>query len=123
MNHKLRMLAAHLPPYPKLVNGQPQYTRVVVDGSDVIEKHGNGFKIQGKVVEPSKKYLMPVAILANHFDELQKAWRASGHQGVNDYCNRVRSFNQQYTKDHEQKQQDKKMLPNPEDAFGTEPKK
>ncbi len=120
-NHKLRMLAAHLPPYPKTQNGKPVFTRTVVDGSDLIDKHGRDFKVQGEPVNSRKKYLMPVAINVNHFDELQKAWREGGAEAVNEYCRKVKEFYSSYKEDQAQKQKEKQALPNPEDAFGTEP--
>lgn len=92
VNHKLRQLAAVLPPYPKYKNGKPLTTWVVVEGATLMAEAIKDGKIPPEDLVSNKNYRVKKIVPVDHFEELKKIWREKGITGVNGYCRMVQDF-------------------------------
>lgn len=92
VNHKLRQLAAVLPPYPKFKNGKPLTTWIVVAGAELMAQAIKEEKEPPADVASNKNYRVNKIVPVDHFEELKKIWRVKGITGVNDYCRKVQDF-------------------------------
>ena len=98
-NRTLRLIADELPPYPKTdnTNGHIQFAKFErVSGSELIKE---GIKeIKGVEVKTEHNFKRTITdatsvILCNHFDNLQKMFRADGISMVIRYIIEVLSYN------------------------------
>ena len=103
INNKLRTLARLLPYFPR-INSKGEYvvSYQFIMGADMLAKNPEAKDKNGNPIMATTRYKQPIVICADHFEELRKAYKISGEEGVRAYNDKVKAYQTQKNKtDHQ----------------------